>query len=150
MCLVFAYERYPNYQMSSLKNETLRHENIFGKKKREKGEITICQRCPFLWECYLQCDIPWKERTVEKQHKIILMGKKVSKKQLLLVPEKRQMMWEAEGVTFSYTFLFIIMSLKVIFHPRVVEVPEISRTGRPSFTSNSKKNFDQLSMLLGN
>lgn len=66
MCLVFAYERYPNYQMSPLKNETLRHENIFGKKKREKGERTICQRCPSLWECYFQCDIPWKERTVEK------------------------------------------------------------------------------------
>ena len=39
MCLVFAYERYPNYQMSPLKNETLRHENIFGKKKkRERRE----------------------------------------------------------------------------------------------------------------
>lgn len=36
MCLVFAYERYPNYQMSPLKNETLRHENIFGEKKERK------------------------------------------------------------------------------------------------------------------
>lgn len=47
-------------------------------------------------------------------------GKK-SNKWLLLVPEKRQMGWEAEGVTFSYTFLLIIMSLKVIFHPRVMK-----------------------------
>ena len=67
------------------------------------------------------------------------MGKKVSNKYLLLVPEKRQMGWEGEGVTFSYTLLLVIMSLKVIFHPRVIEVPEISRTGRPSFTSKSKK-----------
>lgn len=45
--------------------------------------------------------------------------------------------WEVEGVTFSCAFL--IMSLKVIFHPRVIEVPEISRTGRPFIISNSKK-----------
>lgn len=37
MCLVvFAYERYPNYQMSPLKNETLRHGNILGKKRERK------------------------------------------------------------------------------------------------------------------
>lgn len=31
------------------------------------------------------------------------------------------------------------MTLKVIFHPRVIEVPEISGTGKPSFTNNGEK-----------
>lgn len=45
--------------------------------------------------------------------------------------------WEVEGITFFCAFLK--MSLKVIFHPKVIKVPEISRTGKLSFTSNSKK-----------
>lgn len=43
------------------------------------------------------------------------------------------------GNYFFLYFSLLFTSLKVIFHPRVIEVPEISRTGRPSFTSNSKK-----------
>lgn len=36
---------------------------------------------------------------------------------------------------------------QVPFHPGVIEVSEISRVGRPSFTTNSKNIFEQLSML---